>query len=282
MGKAGKSYNPLLKSYPDSEKINRVSEGAEVLYVRLLAASDDDHHYYADAQRVLAKLFTERMVVGTVTEEAVAARLDELDREDLIRLYEVGGKQYLEIVQCFKRFRKDVKFDKRFPAPESPPLRHAARTRAEDVTHASRARAEYKTVDVPAASYSATDSTQLKHTYCAKQIEAELIQLWANTEGVRPIRGVQLTDARRRQLVTRLKVKAWWKEVKEALQHFPLKCFEGDDNWRPTLDWFLKPDTVAKIVEGKYDWKKGSSDDRGKSKTGPGQRHPDDAGRKAF
>ena len=88
-----KSYNPLLKSYPDSEKINRVSEGAEVLYVRLLAASDDDHHYYADAGRVLAKLFTERMLAGVVTEEMVDDRISELVRGDLIRLYEVVGKR---------------------------------------------------------------------------------------------------------------------------------------------------------------------------------------------
>lgn len=112
--------------------------------------------------------------------------------------------------------------------------------------------------------------------------EAELVQLWGTTEGVRDIRTDELSDARRRQLVTRLKSKTWWDDAKEALGHFPLKCFEGEDNWRPTLDWFLKPDNVAKILEGKYDWQKGSSDDRGKTKPGPGQRHPNDAGRTTF
>ncbi len=147
-----KSYNPLLKSYPDSEKINRVSEGAEVLYVRLLAASDDEHHYYADPGRVLAKLFTERMLAGQVTREDVVNRLADLDLVDLIRLYEVEGNQYLEIVQCFKKFRADVKLDRRFPMPEMPPIPYSARTRDEGVPDAGRTRTEkdrQDSVDVP-------------------------------------------------------------------------------------------------------------------------------------
>ena len=94
--------------------------------------------------------------------------------------------------------------------------------------------------------------------------EVELIQLWGTTEGVRNIRTDQLSDGRRRTLVTRLKSKTWWNDAKESLGHFPLKCFQGDENWRPTIDWFLKPDTVAHILEGKYDWQKGTSDGKPK------------------
>ncbi len=179
-----KSYNPLLKSYPDSEKINRVSEGAEVLYVRLLAASDDDHHYYADAGRVLAKLFTERMLGGTVTEKTVAERLDELDRVDLIRMYEVGDKQYLEIVQCFKRFRSDVKLDKRFPLPKMPPVPHSVRTRDEGEPDAGRARTKkdrQPSVDAPPATDSdpATDSTQPKPKDTSSASDDAFSEFWA-------------------------------------------------------------------------------------------------------
>jgi hypothetical protein len=42
------SYNPLLKSYPDSEKVNAVCVGAETLFTRLLAQSDDLAHYYGE------------------------------------------------------------------------------------------------------------------------------------------------------------------------------------------------------------------------------------------
>jgi hypothetical protein len=43
--------------------------------------------------------------------------------------------------------------------------------------------------------------------------------------------------------------------VKDALAKFPLRCFQDQaDPWRPDVDWFLKPDSVAHILEGKYDW----------------------------
>lgn len=176
MAKAGKSYNPLLKSYPDSEKINHVSEGAEVLYVRLLAASDDNHHYYADAGRVLAKLFTERMLAATVTEGAVAERLDELYRVDLIRLYEVDGKQYLEIVACYKRFRKDVKFDVRFPMPEMPPVPHSARVRTGPGAKQDR----QLSLDAPADSdsYPATDPTQTQPKDTSSASDGAFSEFW--------------------------------------------------------------------------------------------------------
>jgi hypothetical protein len=66
------SFNPLLKSYPDSNRINSVSEGAELLYVRLIAATDDKGRFYANPHWVLAKLFTARMIRGQVTEDGIS------------------------------------------------------------------------------------------------------------------------------------------------------------------------------------------------------------------
>ena len=31
---------------------------------------------------------------------------------------------------------------------------------------------------------------------------------------------------------------------------------DRDDAWRPDVDWFLRPNTVTAILEGKYDWTK--------------------------
>jgi hypothetical protein len=116
--KARQSYNPLLKSYPDSEKINAVSEGAEVVYVRLIAMSDDNGRYYGDAKMVMAKLLTQRMVDGAVDADEVEKRLADLERVGLIERYEVEGKQYLQMVNYFKRLRSDVDHDIRFPAQD--------------------------------------------------------------------------------------------------------------------------------------------------------------------
>ncbi len=266
-----KSYNPLLKSYPDSEKINRVSEGAEVLYVRLLAASDDDHHYYADAGRVLAKLFTERMLAGVVTEKIVDDRLGELARVDLIRLYEVGGKQYLEIVQCFKRFRKDVKFDKRFPGPSSPPVPYSARTGDEGVTDAGRARAEYKTVDVPAASDS--DPT---HTHTQTQPKGKPKPEKNPLDEIQYPDGLDTPQVREiieQWLAYRRRIQKPYKDIPQQIGLL-LKKYTDPTSFAAAVD-----NSIAQGHQGCYP---PGREQYGKTKAGPGQRHPDDAGRTTF
>jgi len=141
------SYNPLLKSYPDSEKINAVSEGAEVLYTRLIAATDDAHRYYGDPDFVLAKLFTARMANQQVTSAEIESRIVELENIGLLRRYQVRGVRYIELIGCFKKFRKDVKPHLIFSEPENESEPVPERTRPEDVTDAGRSRAEDVTLD---------------------------------------------------------------------------------------------------------------------------------------
>jgi len=114
-------YNPLLKSFPDSEKINSVSEGAEVLYLRLIAACDDAGRYWAEPKMVLAKLFTHRAINGQVTIRGVDKRLSELERIGLIRFYRSDGKRYLEMVRVFKRLRPDLAVHLFCPEPADGP-----------------------------------------------------------------------------------------------------------------------------------------------------------------
>lgn len=143
------SYNPLLKSYPDSDRVNAVSEGAEVLYCRLIAASDDAGRYYGDANWVLSKLFTARSIAGTVTAEDMESRLRELERAEvgLIRRYRVSGMTYLEMPNVYKTLRTDVKRDVRFPDPpevvESSDVTDPGRTRNESGPDAARVRNEF-------------------------------------------------------------------------------------------------------------------------------------------
>lgn len=141
------SYNPLLKSYPDSEKINALSEAAEVLYVRLIAASDDDGRYYGDAKWVLAKLFTARMIAGQVTAEDVESRLCELELVGLAFRYRVGDDTYLQLINVSKRIRNDVQKDTRFPAMTSGDGPATARDRADFAapTEPNRDRTETET-----------------------------------------------------------------------------------------------------------------------------------------
>lgn len=118
MATRNQAYNPLLKSYPDSEKLNRVSIPAEAFYLRLLAQSDDAGRYWADPPIVLARLYTLRMVNGTATADDIKGWIAELRRENLIKTYRVEGRLYLELIEVFKTLRKDVKPHYVFPAEQ--------------------------------------------------------------------------------------------------------------------------------------------------------------------
>ena len=115
MARRRESYNPLLKSYPDSDKINSVSEGAEVLYIRLLAASDDANRYYGDPEMVLGKLFTARMASGVLNARDIEKRLAELESIRLLDRYAVNGRRFVQLLDCFKCLRSDVKPQLVFP-----------------------------------------------------------------------------------------------------------------------------------------------------------------------
>jgi len=110
-----KGYNPLLKNYPDSVRINRVSIGAETLYTRLLARSDDYGDYDADPRLILAGLYGKRWKNRQVSELKIKKWVDELEVVNLVIRYQVDDDIYLHLVDCFKTLRSDIKRDVRYP-----------------------------------------------------------------------------------------------------------------------------------------------------------------------
>lgn len=71
-----------------------------------------------------------------------------------------------------------------------------------------------------------------------------------------PITCIRLTEKLRRAARARLKVPWWSENWLLALERLPQCRFlwgESDRGWKADLEWFLKPDSVQKILEGKYD-----------------------------
>lgn len=70
-----------------------------------------------------------------------------------------------------------------------------------------------------------------------------------------------LTQPRINKLKTRLKNKKWAASWKEALRKVFKSSFlrgltprgAAFENWRADFDWFIRPDTVTRIMEGKHD-----------------------------
>jgi hypothetical protein len=84
-----------------------------------------------------------------------------------------------------------------------------------------------------------------------------------------------ITQARRRMVATRLKDTWWRSNWLNAIARIPGARWlhENDSNWKADIDWFLRPDTAARLLEGKYD-------NAGRTNTtqrNPSFRHADDA-----
>jgi len=108
-------WNPLLISYPESEKVNKITPFAETLYTRLLAKCDDRANFYGDVALILAHLYSIRWKRRQINKGKVAKLLSELLREKLVYLYTVRDETYLHIINCKKHLRSDINRDWRFP-----------------------------------------------------------------------------------------------------------------------------------------------------------------------
>lgn len=86
---------------------------------------------------------------------------------------------------------------------------------------------------------------------------AEFEQAWnefAAAVGVPAIRG--MTDARKKALRARWANADWresWRLALDRARGSPFLRGENDRNWRMDVDFFLRRDSVTKILEGKYD-----------------------------
>ena len=154
-------WNPLLKLYPESRKINAVSLGAEAMFCRLIALSDDHANYYGGPRLLLTHLWGHRWANRTMSLHKCARFRNELVLAALVSLYRVGSSEYLHVVNCKKMLRADIKEDVRFPD-----LTEAVDPEefAESVPNAARIRYESGSSCVVPPSTSTSTSTEAEET----------------------------------------------------------------------------------------------------------------------
>lgn len=94
-----------------SERVNQLSAEEEVFYRRLLSVVDDYGRCQAHTALLRASLFP--LKLDQVTELAIEAMLARVAEVGLIRLYDVGGKRYLEV----HNFRQQARSESKHPPP---------------------------------------------------------------------------------------------------------------------------------------------------------------------
>ena len=87
---------------------------------------------------------------------------------------------------------------------------------------------------------------------------AVVVEVW-NATGPPVLSAVaDLTDKRKRAVGARLSEKrerteSWWRTYFAKIRATPFLCGENDRGWRADFDFAVKADSIAKVLEGKYD-----------------------------
>jgi hypothetical protein len=98
-----------------SERVNELSERAELFYRRLMSVVDDYGRYTANPTLLRSACYP--LKVDSVKEDSIKKHLAEAAGAGLIVLYTVGGKEFLEIQDFGQRIQSKSKF----PAPTDKP-----------------------------------------------------------------------------------------------------------------------------------------------------------------
>lgn len=71
-----------------------------------------------------------------------------------------------------------------------------------------------------------------------------------------PVAREKIPPGREKHIRQRLKSKDWadtWRSALERIPSCPFLIGKGNRSWKADIDWFVRPDSTAKILEGKYD-----------------------------
>lgn len=83
----------------------------------------------------------------------------------------------------------------------------------------------------------------------------EIVEAWNAHSPVLP-KCLMISDKRHIKLMARLREPFFvenWREALSRVRASSFCCGGNDRGWKSDFDWFLQPDVVLKIMEGKYD-----------------------------
>lgn len=232
-----------------SQRVEMLSVHAEVFYRRLLSAVDDFGRFEAVPMLLLARLYPLRC--QTVKPAEIEAWLRECQTANLVLVYHHNGAPYLEVVDFRQQRRAKTS---KFPDPPET----AQQTRADEIARVQMPSDAHldvcEDVDVCEGEGEKTVTADAVPSCPAEQI----LEAFNSAFG----RSFRMTAGRRKLLRARWKDSHWRQNWQSALQRAGPSAFlngQNDRGWQASLDWFLRPDTVTKILEGAYDNRTGTN-----------------------
>lgn len=96
--------NRILRDWTDSETINKLCVHSERFFTRLIMKADDFGCYTANLKLLKSSLFP--LLIDEVREADITRWMAACQKAGVIVLYEVGQRQYLQIVEFKQRLRQ--------------------------------------------------------------------------------------------------------------------------------------------------------------------------------
>lgn len=252
----------LREGIIDSEAVNRLGWPAEVFYRRLMNAVDDFGRYDARPSVLRSRLYP--LKLGAVSEADVSSWLAECERAGLVSRYTANGRECILFHKLGPARAKTSKFPD--PPPDLPPTLRADENICaqmqtdENICAQTRAYVPDSDSIVCVSNLPTFSDSDLKSKTRgggrAREGPSsdEFLAAW-NALGDPFPRALRMSDTRSKALKARCSDKFWLENWQAALAQLPQTPFlrgEGGTGWVADVEFFLRPDTVQKIVEGKY------------------------------
>lgn len=236
--------NRIIKeSITTSCEIDNLSADEERFFYRLIVACDDYGRMDARPSVLRAKCFP--LKVDQIKDKDVIGYLNALINIKLVKLYDVAGKPYLQMVTWDKHQQRRAKYSK-FPAPTNGMI-------SNDIN------GNHIQVNVPEESRNREyeeSSTEESEAQNPPTPFENIKQLYHDTcPGLRKVKTMSETR--------KTHVRARWKQYDCDISVFedlfkrtrasPFLQGKNDRNWQPDFDWLMNENNMAKVLEGKYD-----------------------------
>lgn len=255
----------LKPEFATSEQIAECSRNARLLFVEMWCFCDDGGVHPASAKRLKMECFPADDDLSTAD---VQSMVDELKRAKLLVEFEAKSERFW-FVTGWKRHQRIERPTFKYPSPPDP-LQfddNSANDRrgVDEQSESPRPRIGiglegkgFNTL-VPEDGAGAAVSDSPKSKTAESPEVARVVDAWNAIQGVPAV--AKVTEGRRRALKARLGDSYFVANWRRGLQIVSYSEFcrglipptDGRKQvWRADFDWFLKPDSLVKLLEGKY------------------------------
>jgi hypothetical protein len=239
----------IKPEYWSDERMATVGLEARLLFIGLLNLADDEGRLRGHPALIRGALFP----YDDLTNAQVAGWLEELEAAGRIQRYQADGESFVWVRNFGKHQKIDHPSASKLPAPpaessESP--RELSRALASPREKSPRSREQGAGIGA-----GSREETSSPPPAAAEGAADALVAFWNEKAHPKLARVRSMTSNRKTALRARLKEHRL-EELQEAIVRLGASSFclgGGAQGWVADLDWLLRPGSVAKVLEGKYD-----------------------------